>query len=263
LAEAHVSQAALVRTAKRDWQHEQGIRECKRALALDPNLAEAHVMLARIFDHVGLLDEALDELRTAISINPTEPDAAFFTGLTLLWSGKFEEAIPFLNAGENSLLAGTRSMQALAHWQLGRQKQAWALTRELLKLDPEGTDVAIATVHSVLRIDAGERGFAERMSQKILRQVETRKSFGHYHHDANFLADIYGWLNRPEEAVAWLEETAATGFPCYPYFERDRALDPIREHPRFVAFMQKLKPKWGYFKSAYGSNAKARSSERQ
>jgi serine/threonine protein kinase/Tfp pilus assembly protein PilF len=263
LAEAHVSRAALVWTAKRDWQHELGILECKRALALDPNLAEAHVMLARIFDHVGLLAEALDELQTAIAINPTEPDIAYFTGITLFWSGKFEEAIPFLTAGANSLLASTRSTQALALWQLGRQEQAWAITRELLNLDPQGTDVALATVHTLLRIDAGERGFEERVSQKILGRAGTLKSFGHYHHHTNELADIYGWLNRPEEAVAWLEETAATGFPCYPYFERDRALDPIRKHPRFVAFMQKLKPQWEYFKSAYGSNAKARSSEGQ
>jgi hypothetical protein len=133
----------------------------------------------------------------------------------------------------------------------------------LLKHDPQETDVGLATVHGLLRIDAGDRGLEKRTMQKILRQTETSKPFGHYHHAANDLADIYAWLNRPEEAVAWLEEAAATGFPCYSYFERDRALDPIRKHPRFVAFMRKLKPQWEYFKSTYGSNAKARSSDRQ
>jgi serine/threonine protein kinase/TolB-like protein/Tfp pilus assembly protein PilF len=263
LAEAHVSQAALVWRGKTGWQHEQGIRECKRALALDPNLAEAHVMLARMFNHVGLLDEALDETQIAITINPTEPDAAFMTGLALFWSGKFEEAIPFLTAEASSLLAGSRSTQALALWQLGRQEQAWALTRELLKHDPQETDVTLAEVHTLLRIDAGERGFEERIRQKILDRAEPLKPFGFYRHAANDLADIYAWLNRPEEAVAWLEEAVATGFACYPYFERDRALDPIRKHPRFVAFMEKLKPQWEYFRSTYGSNFKARSSERQ
>lgn len=259
LPEGHVSQAALFWRGKTTWQHEHGIRECKRALELDPNLAEAHVMLARIFMHVGLLDEALDEMQIAITINPTEPDTAFITGMTLFWSGKFEEAIPFLTAEGSSLLAGSRSTQALALWQLGRQEQAWVLTRELLKRDPQETDVGLATVHSLLRIDAGERGFESRIRQKILEQAEPLKPFGYYRHAANDLADIYAWLNKPEEAVAWLEEAVATGFPCYPYFELDRALDPIREHPRFVTFMQKLKPKWEYFKSAYGSNLKARS----
>jgi len=263
LAEAHVSRAALVWTAEEGWQHEQGIRECKRALALNPNLAEAHVMLARIFDHVGLLDEALDELQTAIAINPTEPDAALFTGMTLFWSGKFEEAIPFLTAEAHSPLAGSRSTQALALWQLGRREEAWALTRELLKHDPQETDVTLATLHSLLRIDAGERGFEKRMRQKVLKRTETLRPFAHYHHDANDVADVYARLNRPEEAVAWLEKAVATGFPCYPYFERDHALDPIRKHKRFVAFMLKLKPQWEYFKSTYGSNAKARNSDRR
>jgi hypothetical protein len=70
-------------------------------------------------------------------------------------------------------------------------------------------------------------------------------------------------LNEPEQAEAWIEETAATGFPCYPFLERDHALDPIREDPRFVAFMQKLKPLWEHFKSTYGSAAAARSPANQ
>lgn len=113
----------------------------------------------------------------------------------------------------------------------------------------------------LLRIDAREPGI-ERRLQKLIQQTSTMKSFGHYHHKANEIADIYGWLNRPQEAVTWLEETVATGFPCYPYFERDRALDPIRKDPRFIAFMAKLKPQWEYLKATYGANAKARSSDR-
>ena len=255
LAEAHLSRAALVWTTEKGWQHEQGIQECKKALALNPNLAEAHVMLARIFDHVGLLNEALQELQTAMAINPTEPDAAYFSGLTLFWNGKFEEALPFLKAGSDSLLGGTKSMQPLALWELGRQQEAWAHVRELLKSDPQEKDASLAVVHALLMIDAGDARRAEEiLNQKILRRAESLERYGHFHHLANDVADIYARLNRPEEAMTWLGETVSTGFPCYPYFERDRALDPIRKHPRFIAFMEKLKLQWDYFKSAYGTN---------
>ena len=46
------------------------------------------------------------------------------------------------------------------------------------------------------------------------------------------------------QAVRWLRETAAWGFPCVPMFERDPWLDPIRKSPEFVAFMAELRPVW-------------------
>ncbi len=44
-----------------------------------------------------------------------------------------------------------------------------------------------------------------------------------------------------EEAVKWLRETAKTGFPNYPLFERDPYLNRIRQAPEFVQFMAEMK----------------------
>jgi len=246
LAEAHVSRALLYFNPE-NIQLEKAIQECKRALALDPNLAEGHFTLAMIFEHVGLLDEALQELRTATTINPTQPDAALHTGIVLMYSGKYQDALP--------LLSSYKSVQALALWHLGRKQEAWTAIRELLKANPqEEKDMVLAGVHTLLLADAGQTQLAEeRIHEKILKQGEGLKRYGHFHHVANLVANVYAQLHKPEQAVKWLEETAATGFPCYPSFENDTALDPIRQDPRFVAFMAKLKPQWEYFKATYGS----------
>jgi TolB-like protein/DNA-binding winged helix-turn-helix (wHTH) protein len=252
LAEARVSQAALLITSAHGWQYEKAIQECRRALALDPNLAEGHLTLAVAFDHVGLLDESVQESQTAAAINPALADAALYTGLTLMYSGKFQDALPFLRVW--------KSIEALDLWELGRKQEASAQIRELLKADPQEKDVWLASVHTLLLAEAGEGREAEKgIKEKILKQAESLKRYGHFHHIANLVADTYAQLNEPQQAVAWLEETAATGFPCYPFFERDHGLDPIRQDPRFVAFMQKLKPQWEYFKATYGSGAPARS----
>jgi len=42
--------------------------------------------------------------------------------------------------------------------------------------------------------------------------------------------------HKTNEAVKWLKETAATGFPCYPLFDRDVYLKPIRQAPQFITF---------------------------
>jgi TolB-like protein/tRNA A-37 threonylcarbamoyl transferase component Bud32 len=256
LGEAHVSRAMLLVTPAHGWQYEKAIQECRQGLALDPNLAEGHLALGIVFDHVGLLDEALQQFQTATAIDPALAEAALYTGLTHIFGGKFQDALPFLRGGPFS-----ESVQALDLWELGRKQEAWALVRELLKADPQEKDVWVASVHTFLLADAGEGQEAEkRIKEQILKQGESLKRYGHFHHVANLVAGIYAQLNKPEQAVAWLEETAATGFPCYPFFERDHAFDPIRQDPRFVGFMQKLKPQWEYFKSTYGSATTARGS---
>jgi TolB-like protein/tRNA A-37 threonylcarbamoyl transferase component Bud32 len=253
LAEAHVSRAALLFSPAYGWQFEKAIQECKQALALDPNLAEGHDELSGIFEHVGLLDEALAEIRTATAINPLLPSGPFHTASVLFFGGQFQEALPYLRIRPSSIYA-------LSLWELGRKQEAWALMRDLLEADPqEEKDVFLPGIHTLLMADAGQGKEAEeRINRKVLKQAERLKPYGHFHHVANTVADIYAQLNKPEQAVAWLEETAATGFPCYPFFEHDHGLDPIRQNPRFVAFMQKLKPQWEYFKSKYGSAATQR-----
>ena len=253
LAEAHASRAALLFTPAHAWQIEGAIQECKRALALNPNLAEGRMTLAAIYVHVGLLDEALQEVHAAAAINPDLVDVALNSAMALFAAGKFQEALPFIRSYYPAY-PFSKSLQAYDLWQMGQRQEAWALVREMLKTDPQEKDVWAASMHTLLLADSGHGEEAEsRITEKLLKQREGMKRYGHFHHVANFIADTYALLGKPDRAVQWLQQTAATGLPCYPLFEHDHALDPIRQDPRFIAFMQKLKPQWEYYESVYGS----------
>lgn len=65
-------------------------------------------------------------------------------------------------------------------------------------------------------------------------------------------AQAYGICGEAPRAVHWLEVTATLGFPCYPLFERDWCLDPIRKSPEFLAFMEKLRPEWERYRAEVG-----------
>jgi hypothetical protein len=54
-------------------------------------------------------------------------------------------------------------------------------------------------------------------------------------------------MNRPEEALRWLEVTADEGFPCYPLFEGDTNLDNLKKDPGFISFMAKQKQQWEHY----------------
>ena len=75
----------------------------------------------------------------------------------------------------------------------------------------------------------------------LIESVRKRKTGNPSHHAAYFAAGAMARMGRAKEAVHWLREAAATGFPCYSLFERDKNLDPIRKDPEFQAFMMEMR----------------------
>jgi len=59
----------------------------RKALSIDDNNLGAHVLLGRIYIFRGEYDQALDELRRAVDINPSDPEAQSGLADVLLWSG--------------------------------------------------------------------------------------------------------------------------------------------------------------------------------
>jgi adenylate cyclase len=64
----------------------------RKALSYDENVG-AHILLGRISTLRGDYDRALDELRRAVELNPSDPEAQFGLADALLWSGDAKAAI--------------------------------------------------------------------------------------------------------------------------------------------------------------------------
>jgi hypothetical protein len=61
------------------------------------------------------------------------------------------------------------------------------------------------------------------------------------HHVAYSLGAAYAQLGNTEQSLAWLERATDSGFPCYPWFERDPLLEPMRHQSRFVRLLDRLR----------------------
>jgi hypothetical protein len=72
------------------------------------------------------------------------------------------------------------------------------------------------------------------------------------HHHTYHAACVYALAGKSSEAVRWLKETAATGFPNYPLFARDPFLDHIRQAPEFIQFMTDQKAQWEKYRQEFG-----------
>jgi hypothetical protein len=61
------------------------------------------------------------------------------------------------------------------------------------------------------------------------------------HHTAYSAGAALVQLGDLNAGLAWLERAAVTGFPCYPWYERDTLLEPLRRHPGFVQLLGRLR----------------------
>jgi tetratricopeptide (TPR) repeat protein len=119
----------------------QGIAECERALALDPNLATAHAWIGLAKTYLGRPAETEGHVREALRLSPRDIFALrwmLFVGHAKLLLGADEEAATWLGRGietnRNYPLGHFLLASALAL--LGKLDQAKAAVRGGLALDP-------------------------------------------------------------------------------------------------------------------------------
>ncbi len=242
LGYGHFVRGKILWTPVKGFPHEQAIQSFKRAIALDPNLDEAHHWLAVVYFHIGLFDKAQGELEKTMAINPNNTLGRFRFGVLNAYRGRYEDALANLKTvpRDASPTLVDRNMADLL-FRLGRMEESGAVVKEYLRKYPTDEGGNVTSVKALLLAKAGRESEAE---EAIQRATEIGEGYGHFHHTAYNIAGAYALLNKPDEAVKWLTAAADDGFPCYPYFEGDRTLDNIRHDPAFVAFMTKLKSQW-------------------
>jgi len=238
LADAHFARGLILWTKAKGFPHEQAIKSFKRSLELDPNADEAHHQLSVVYSHVGLLEEAQEHVRAAVDMNPNNTMARFRLGVYTAWQCRFEEALALLKTvprDVSPMLIDRIRAEVLA--QLGRFEDARAIVDEYLSTRVSDEGGSLASVNALLLAKAGK---VRETNNMIARAIEIGKGFGHFHHTSHNIASAYAALNKPDEAVRWLEAAADDGFPCHSYFEKDPNLERLHGHPRFVALMSTL-----------------------
>jgi tetratricopeptide (TPR) repeat protein len=242
LAEGHYARGFLLWTPASHFAHDQAIQEYKRAIELNPNLDDVHRQLALVSIHIGLFEQAHKEFRKALALNPSNRIAQLQEAQAFGWEENYEEALRIHRQVPRdfnpSLWASIMSWTLL---QLGRDQEASAIIEEYLDAVPKDPGGVVTSTRAILHAKAGEAGAAEK---DIARAVQVGKGFGHFHHTAHNIASAYALLHRPELAVQWLHRAADDGLPCYPLFENDPHLANLRQDPGFLALMAELKVQW-------------------
>jgi tetratricopeptide (TPR) repeat protein len=253
VAETHQALAAVYGRTEFDWP--RTISESTRALELNPSLDLSHYVRGRAFYHLGMFEEATRDVQEGLKINPNAYERsenlaeAFRTsGNTALLQGRFAEAVAALEeAQRGSAGAVSDWWLAQAYYYQGQKERSIQLLEKLTSSTSASAAArSRAILASILAAD-GQRGRAN----EIIREVQS----GDYmdHHVAYSLGLAFAQLNEREKAVEWIRKAAETGFPCYPWFERDPMLEPLRNDSNFKSFMTQLRSTFQTTKAKYAS----------
>jgi TolB-like protein/tetratricopeptide (TPR) repeat protein len=222
LAEAHTAQGYLYWLR---WRTEDAVRELRLAITLNPNYATGYQFLGRRLLSEGRLDEAEVAMRRATELDPLSHRILDNYFIPLSYQSRHEEGLAVVERAlalkPDSIQAGVWKALALSH--LGRQAEAVALLRKIPWADGGYHHFAITVL-----VRAGLPAEAE----QVLTLVP-KDDYG------NIKALGLARLGRPQEALAALDP-ATTNIANAVELLYLENYDPIRSDPRFVKFLATL-----------------------
>jgi serine/threonine protein kinase/Flp pilus assembly protein TadD len=244
----------------------------RKALALDPDLAEAHASLGYV--HIMFdwdFDQAEKEFQQAFKLNPTYGPARYWHSILLFVPGRWEEAIAEVKLG---LEYDPLSVYMQAHLGVtlcyaGRWAEAVQECSKALEWDPNflsarcalgasyyflsGVDEAIRELQGAVE-GSGRDHWAlaylgavyaasgnREQAEAIVRELEDRRKTQYI--SALHIATVYTQLGKLDEAFQWLEEAyqerSAFLFAVHRYTFIGTGSN-LRHDPRFQDLMSRI-----------------------
>jgi TolB-like protein/Tfp pilus assembly protein PilF len=241
LPQAYLARGNLAWTRDNGFPHEQAAADFHKAIELGSDAA--HAGLANVYYHVGLLDKALAQYALALRTDPHDLDSLYRIPRIHLYQGKYAEALAEFDASPQ--FRGDFYVPiVLAH--LGRWEEALRRAPAPARHPTHPTDVDLSDQASTMAVLAAHAGDAAAAESEVAIALK-KQGRSHFHHASYNLATAFALLKRNKEAIAWLVETAESGMPCYPLFEKDPFLDSLRDDPEFQAFLARQRAQFERF----------------
>jgi serine/threonine-protein kinase len=217
LASAH-TQLAMLATWY-DWDAAAAERHFRRALALDPDDAEARLFHGHLLSNQGRHEEALREAERALALEPFNSRYSALTGQFLVHAGRYDDAIARLQA---TLALDPRHVLAhlfISTAYVGKEMYAQAIAEAeaTIELTRRRMSHPIGILGYTLA-RTGDSAGARALLDELLAATKTRYVAPYS------IALIYNGLGEREKTLAWLER----GFEA-----RDHKMNLLKVDPKW------------------------------
>lgn len=233
LAEAHTALANAL--AVYDWNWTQAEQEFKRAIELDPNSAVAHYRYGTEYlASLGRTDEAIAEMKRGLEIEPLDLNMMANFARFYMYARQNDEAIEhgrkFLELEPN--FATGRLFLGMAYNAGGMHEEAISLTEKPLQAEPANQFMLYVSGYAYAK--SGRRREADQVVNKF-REIAKTQNVVTY-----FIASIYAALGDKDKAFAELETAYHERDWWLRFLKIDPLMDSLRDDPRFKEHVKRL-----------------------
>jgi TolB-like protein len=241
-AEAHYARGILIWQPSEAWPHRAALDEFRRALARQPNLDDAWHHRGVVLMHIGHLARADGFYERAVALNPVNTQAQFRFAPLRNYQQRYDDALAVLRRVPREIYPSQWTYHM--GWSLvtlGRLREAAEEIASALAGNSVDQGGVIHATRALLRAKSGDRRGAE---ADVATAIAVGRGFGHFHHTALTIGEVYAQLGDLDRAQEWVERAADDGFPCYAFFEVDPHLAPLRATDRFRQYLARLRAEW-------------------
>jgi adenylate cyclase len=214
-----------------------------KALALDPDLAEAHASRGLALHHSGRHAEATAEFERALALDASLYEANFFYARLLYALGDFERAATLFERSAAIRFDDYLSPLLLVavYRSLGRTEEhnksarlAVERAERALSLHPENSGAAHRGALALAYL--GERDRANDWAARAMA-IDPNDIVAHYN-----IACMWSVLGDLDEAIDHLERVLPhSSSEQMLWYKNDSDLNPVRGHPRYRALLETIK----------------------
>lgn len=217
---------------------EQAVPLLLELVKANPNMAEAHWELSYSYRYAGLLDESIQEGDRALQLN-TRLESHQFN--TYLYTGDYRKFLDSLPVREDAYVVFYRG---IGQYYLGDMTQAATAFDRAYELNQASV---ITQIGKGLRLAIAGKN---REGLQILKTAETKiAKAGTGDGEITYkFAQAYDALGDKESALHALDRSIDQGFFCYPYFAADPLLKNIRSEPECASILEKARLRQEAFK---------------
>jgi len=225
--------------------YESFLANSRRALELDPHLAEARALKGLALYAEGLYAEAAPEFERALRLAPDLYETHFFYGRNCRLQERHEQAAALFKRAATLRPNEYRSLGLLAksYKALGLQQEFMVAARQCLErveaeIEAHPDNAGALAFGSTVLAETGQRVRAEDWAARAI-MIGPDDYVVRYN-----AARAYALLGKPEAALDWLERafdsSAVWQRRLALWMRSDGDIDPLRDHPRFRALLQRL-----------------------
>ena len=232
-AEAH---AMLAGAYDNDFDWAAAAREYERALQLDPNNSRIHVLYGLHLVTVGKIDQAMAQNKKALELDPLNLNAVTNVGADYFTARRYDEAVAQLNKALeiDANYAAAHQFLSLVYEAQGKY-DLWLDESE--KSAVLANDADLLAVFKAARVAYARGGY--RAATKRIAEVFEEQSRRVYIDPATIAGD-YGILGDKDKAFFWLEKSFTEKSDLLRLLKTSASYDSLRSDPRYADLLRRM-----------------------